>query len=221
MVGRKAQVADGNANPVVGGSSYQLHYTFGSSQVAKIVKSVSLNELYARYGNILWEDGKHKYNVSAFIAEINEILSSAEFSIFTQEMLDGVIGTLRGRGNSNATINRKMAALGKLLRKASKMGDIHSLPEFRRQKERAGRIRFLDVVEEDRLFEAIGRRSNEYHRLSVFLVDTGARLGEAIGLRWNDINEGRADLLAYEIWSQQISSVDYPRQSRLSKRIAA
>ena len=113
------------------------------------------DELYARYGNILWEDGKHKYNVSAFIAEINEILSSAEFSIFTQEMLDGVIGTLRGRGNSNATINRKMAALGKLLRKASKMGDIHSLPEFRRQKERAGRIRFLDVAEEDRLFEAI------------------------------------------------------------------
>ena len=192
MVGRKAQVADGNANPVVGGSSYQLHYSFGSSQVAKIVKSVSLNELYARYGNILWEDGKHKYNVSSFIAEINEILSSAEFSIFTQEMLDGAIGTLRGRGNSNATINRKMAALGKLLRKASKMGDIHSLPEFRRQKERAGRIRFLEVAEEDQLFEAIARRSNEYHRLSVFLVDTGARLGEAIGLRWNDIDSGRA-----------------------------
>ena len=106
-------------------------------------------------------------------------------------MLDGVIGTLRGRGNSNATINRKMAALGKLLRKASKMGDIHSLPEFRRQKERAGRIQFLDVAEEDRLFEAIARRSNEYHRLSVFLVDTGARLGEAIGLRWNDIDDGR------------------------------
>ena len=188
---RKAHVG-GIADRLVGESPYTIQYTFGSGQNAKLVRSVSLRELYTRYENILWEDGKHKYNVSAFIQEINEILYNAEFSIFTQEMLDDVIGTLRGRGNSNATINRKMAALSKLLRKACKMGDIHSLPEFRRQKERAGRIRFLDTVEEDRLFEAIARRTNEYYRLSVFLVDTGARLGEAIGLRWNDIDSGRA-----------------------------
>src|SRR3546814_10106842 len=31
-----------------------------------------------------------------------------------------------------------------------------------------------------------------YHALCIFLVDTGARLGEAIGLRWNDIHEERA-----------------------------
>src|SRR4029079_19390605 len=113
---------------------------------------------------------------------IDEILYNAEFSIFTQEMLDDAIGTLRGRGNSHATINRKMAALGKLLRKACKMGDIHSLPEFRRQKERAGRIRFLDIAEEDRLFAAIAARCPDSYRLSVFLVDTGCRLGEALGL---------------------------------------
>ena len=189
---RKARKG-GGVSPSFAGSlpPYAVQYTFGPSQIAKIVKDISLAELYARYEHILWEDGKHKYNVRAFVHEIDEILLSAKFSIFSQEMLDGVIGTLRGRGNSNATINRKMAALGKLLRKACKMGDIHSLPEFRRQKERAGRIRFLEAAEEDRLFQAIARRSNEYHRLSVFLVDTGARLGEAIGLRWNDVDSGR------------------------------
>ena len=82
--------------------------------------------------------------MKSFLGEINEIFLNSSFSTFDQETLDGLIGTLRERGNSNATINRKLAALSKLLRKACKMGDLHSLPEFRRQKERSGRIRFLD-----------------------------------------------------------------------------
>jgi integrase len=82
-------------------------------------------------------------------------------------------------------------ALSKLLRKAYKMGDIHSLPEFRRQKERAGRIRFLEYGEEDRLFAAVKARCEHSHRLSIFLVDTGCRLGEALGLIWNDIQQHR------------------------------
>ena len=138
-------------------------------------------------GKFCGKKARHKGNVKSFLGEIDEILLNSAFSMFDQDTLDSLIGTLRERGNSNATINRKMAALSKLLRKACKMGDIHSLPEFRRQKERQGRIRFLEYEEEDRLFAAIRSRSEEYYRLSVFLVDTGARLGEAIGLRWNDI----------------------------------
>lgn len=155
------------------------------------VKSYRVSELFSAYRDILWDDGRHKYNVSSFIGEIDEILLGERFSTFDQSTLDNLIGTLRQRGNSNATINRKMAALSKLLRKANKMGDIHSLPEFRRQKERSGRIRFLEREEEDRLFAAIRYRSEDAYRLSVFLVDTGCRLGEALGLIWNDIQEHR------------------------------
>jgi integrase len=71
------------------------------------------------------------------------------------------------------------------------MGDVISLPEFTRQKETQGRIRFLEFDEEDRLFSAIRAHSEDYYRLCVFLVDSGARLGEAIGLRWGDIHDGR------------------------------
>jgi integrase len=155
------------------------------------VKSYRIGELFSAYKDILWDDGRHKYNVSSFIGEIDEILFGERFSAFDQATLDNLIGTLRQRGNSNATINRKMAALSKLLRKAYKMGDIHSLPEFRRQKERAGRIRFLERDEEARLFAAIRSRSEDAWRLSVFLVDSGCRLGEALGLIWNDIQEHR------------------------------
>ncbi|TIN81485.1 MAG: site-specific integrase, partial [Mesorhizobium sp.] len=129
------------------------HFAVFSSQNSKFrytynkireVKSYRVSELFTAYRDILWDDGRHKYNVSSFIGEIDEILLGERFSTFDQNTLDSLIGTLRQRGNSNATINRKMAALSKLLRKAHKMGDIHSLPEFRRQKERAGRIRFLE-----------------------------------------------------------------------------
>ena len=156
-----------------------------------VVERFSLHMLFDKYKNILWEDGNHKYNVTSFIGELNEILLGERFSAFDQGTLDDLIGKLRERGNSNATINRKMAALSKLLRKAYKMGDIHSLPEFRRQKERAGRIRFLEYGEEDRLFAAIKARCEDSYRLCMFLVDTGCRLGEALGLIWNDIQGHR------------------------------
>jgi integrase len=151
----------------------------------------TIGELAGLYTDLLWEDGRHKVNVRSFLGEIDEIFAGKRFDTFDQRMLDSLIGTLRQRHNSNATINRKMAALSKLLRKAHKMGDVVSLPEFTRQKEAQGRIRFLEYDEEDRLFAAIRSHSEDYYRLCVFLVDTGARLGEAIGLRWGDIHDGR------------------------------
>ncbi|EJM98872.1 hypothetical protein PMI41_04634 [Phyllobacterium sp. YR531] len=177
---------------------YDLNYSPASNGSKRLVKEYSLGNLTAQYINILWDEGSHKTNVRSFLGEVSEILGGQRFSIFTQEMLDSVIGTLRERGNSNATINRKMAALSKLLRKASKMGDIYNLPEFRRQKERQGRIRFLESDEEARLFSAVRSRCEDSYRLSVFLVDTGCRLGEAIGLSWNDLQDARSTSGVYK-----------------------
>lgn len=174
------------------GQSYAVHYQFQTLGPIKVVKAQRLVTLLERYVDILWEAGSHKSNVSAFIRELDEILLGQSFDTFTDEMVDRLTGELRKRGNSNATINRKMAALSKLLRKAFKMGDLVSLPEFRRQKEKAGRIRFLEEDEEERLFDAIKTKDEHYHGLCVFLVDTGARLGEGIGLRWNDVHDRRA-----------------------------
>jgi len=155
------------------------------------VRSYSIRDLWDTYSNTLWEPGRHKDNVRSFLLEIDDLLLGAQFSCFGQSTIDSITQTLRERGNSNATINRKMAALSKLLRKAYKMGDIHSLPEFRRQKERQGRIRFLEPDEERYLFRAIAKRNADCHRLAIFLVDTGCRIGEALGLIWNDVQEDR------------------------------
>jgi integrase len=171
--------------------TYSLNYQFRSAPRFRTLPRASLRSLMERYVDLLWEPGSHKYNVTSFVGELDEILFGAEFSEFTDEMLDKLFSHLRKRGNSNATINRKMAALSKLLRKAHKMGDVQSLPEFKRLKEKAGRIRFLEPDEEVRLFEAIHEKSELYGRFCIFLIDTGARLGEGIGLRWQDIQGER------------------------------
>lgn len=171
--------------------NYNLNYNFSSLIQPKISKRVTLRWLLDRYSDVLWEPGSHKYNVLSFVGELDEILLGTTFTDFTDEMVDSLIAALRKRGNSNATINRKMAALSKLLRKAYRMGDIEGLPEFKRQREKAGRIRFLDPDEEARLFARILEISDLYGRLCIFLVDTGARLGEGIGLRWQDIQGER------------------------------
>lgn len=178
-------------------SAYSLHgrgwafnnagFSFGRAETATN-RGHGIAELYRRHHHVLWEESFHKYCVAGFIREIDAILQSERITEFPQEKLDFLVGELRSRGNSNGTINRKLSALRKLLKKALKMGEVHSLPEFRRLKERAGRLRFLDRDEEDALFAAIGSRSVIYANLSIFLVDTGARLGEALGLRWNDID---------------------------------
>jgi len=187
---RGLQESGGFSADASGGAdtNYRIHYDL---KFIRAVNEHSVRELFTKYSDLLWEPGRHKYNVTSFVGEIDEILLGRKFSVFDQETLDFTLGTLRERGNSNATINRKMAALSKLLRKAQKMGDIHNLPEFRRQKERAGRIRFLEPGEERQLFSAIEKRCRDSHRLAIFLVDTGCRLGEALGLIWNDVSTSR------------------------------
>ncbi|THV25752.1 tyrosine-type recombinase/integrase [Peteryoungia ipomoeae] len=171
--------------------NYSVHYQYSQGNILHEVRETSLRDLFAQYGDLLWMNGSHKYNVTNFIGELHDLLDVPRFSTFSQAMLDQLIGKLRKRGNSNATINRKMAALSKLLRKAYKMGDVHSLPEFKRQKEKAGRIRFLDRDEEDLLFSELRAHSELYYRFCLFLVDTGARLSEGLDLRWGDIHGNR------------------------------
>jgi len=196
--------------------SYLVHYQYRLNTPME-VKEISLRAMFGKYGDLLWLNGSHKYNVTNFISELHDLLDTPSFSSFSQEMLDQLIGKLRKRGNSNATINRKMAALSKLLRKAYKMGDIHSLPEFKRQKEKAGRIRFLDGEEETALFGEIRSHSELYYRFCIFLVDTGARLSEGLDLRWGDITESRATFWV----TKSGRSRSVPLTHRAAKAIAA
>jgi hypothetical protein len=99
-------------------ANYRVHYDLN---FIRVVHEHSVRELFGKYGDILWESGRHKYNVTSFVGEIDEILLSRKLSVFSQETLDSILGTLRERGNSNATIALRPAlACGNGIRGAAR-----------------------------------------------------------------------------------------------------
>lgn len=173
----------------------------------------SLRELLDKYGESLWPEGKHQKNVFSFVLEADEILFNRKFLAFTNDDLVQVREALRTKGNSVATINRKTMALSKLLRFARKSGDLAAVPEFKREKEPEERFRFLTPEEEYFLFDRIGQLNKLYQQLSIVLVDTGAKIGELIDLKWGDISlDNRHVRLAK-------GSADYERTIPITDRV--
>lgn len=121
---------------------------------------------------------------------------------------------LRKAGNSGSTINRKLAALSKLLRFAADEGLCSAPSRIKGEKAGKGRDRFLTHEEEDKLL-ALLRLWNQGDVLDlvIFLLDTGARLGEALAVRWPDLNGGRVTFFDTKNGS--------PRSVPLTKRVKA
>lgn len=150
----------------------------------------SLRDLWQKYSQILWESGSYRVTAGSFIEEIDDILVSKGYNILDLQVVDEIVSELRRKGNRNSTINRKLAIFYKLLRKAHTMGIITRVPVYLRLRENNARVRFLTNEEEDSLFSAIKSRSEDHYRLCIFLIDSGARVGEALNLKWQDINAG-------------------------------
>jgi integrase len=155
-------------------------------------RDVTLRELSDRFSDTLWEPGKHKLSCISFVLEIHEIMLLKGIRHFDDHLVDILIAEFRKKSNRNATINRKLSAMYKLLRKAERSGMIKRLPSYVRLPEKNGRIRFFTLEEEGRFFEAMRARSEDHYRLCLFLIDTGARVGEALGLKWGDLTRDRA-----------------------------
>ena len=102
------------------------------------------------------------------------------------------ITSLKREGNANATINRKISNLSKLLKHARKSGLITQVPEFDRQSEGEGRIRFLSDTEENKLIGLLYRWGQEpYAEYVKFLLYTGCRPSEAGRVEWRDVSANR------------------------------
>ncbi len=154
-----------------------------SSQFDNIIK------LWAAYSDLLWENGKHKNSCHVYAQEIHSIMKMECVQSYDNRLLDVLVIAFRNKGNRNSTINRKMSLLSKLLRKHHKNGFLDRLPEFSKLPENNSRIRFLSLEEEDAIFKALGDIEPDYKKLAMVLVDTGARIGEALNLSWPDCFE--------------------------------
>jgi integrase len=162
-----------------------------------------------------WEGSKGErttmLNAQAAVAYFG---AGTPLDAITTDRIDGYAGHLKERGNSNGTINRKLAALSAILRTAHERTKLRAMPHIPRQKEAEGRLRWLRDDEELRLLQTVLRLYPEVHGLTVFLLDTGLRLGEALRLTWRDVDLGLQGNRVH-VWE---TKADKPRTVPLTAR---
>lgn len=102
---------------------------------------------------------------------------------------------LSGLGQSGATVNRKLAALSKVLSFAKSLDALDKMPTISRRPEGEPRERYLREYEVEALVNTLRHWGKpEEAALVAFLVDTGARLGEALRVRVMDVAADRVTL---------------------------
>lgn len=124
-------------------------------------------------------------------------------------------------GRTPATVNRYLANLRAILRMAHlEWGTLPQVPRFKLFRLNNERDRWLRESEEQRLLDTC-RSTPHLHQLVTFLLDSGARLGEATDLRWYDVDlpkRGRATVRFLVTKSGKPRSVPLPKRTDLMLR---
>ena len=68
----------------VGVPDYSVHYQYRQGTILHEVRETNLRELFGKYGDLLWMNGSHKYNVTNFIGELHDLLDVPSFSTFSR-----------------------------------------------------------------------------------------------------------------------------------------
>ena len=155
-------------------------------------KQIIWSDLHSQAMNRIWKGTKSEPTASVntqsavdFFGPTNIV---AELSV---QQIDAYVDNLQSKGNSNATINRKLSALSKMLKFALDRELITKLPKISKRKESNGRIRWLTPQEEHKLVQHYNETNRpDLATFVMFLLDTGARVGEALAVKWKDFSNG-------------------------------
>ena len=121
------------------------------------------------------ENGKPGKSVNLGVP-IARITTDAARTFAQKRLRDGV---------GNATINRSLASLRRMLRIAQEDGKIQMAPKIRMLKEPPARKGFLQREDFDKLLAAL---PDTLKPLVTFLYFDGVRCGEALAIQWNQVD---------------------------------
>lgn len=137
----------------------------------------------------VWERARGSTSQITYSKQVVDFLgASTPVSGVTKFHMQQLADHFLDQGNSLATVNRKLAALSRMLTEAVEHGVIDKKPRAPMAKEMAHQIRFLTPDEEERLllaFDHLGLM--HWHRFTQVAIDTGMRLGELMRLRWEHL----------------------------------
>ncbi|UMY15627.1 site-specific integrase [Methylobacterium organophilum] len=143
-----------------------------------------------------------------------EIGPSMPIHKITSHAIDKARSKLLESGNAKATVNRKVAALSKMLSVARSLGIIAVVPVMERFKEAQHRIRRFTPQEEATTLRYFEQRSNQDMQDYVALsLDTGLRRGEVLGLRFHNVVDGRVQVFGTHAKSSKSRTVPLTKRA--------
>lgn len=137
------------------------------------------------------------------------------------QLLTEYVYKLQDGGMKPGSINRRLASISKALSEAAKLGKLAAVPPMPKQPDPGKRVRFITPEEEQRLLVRcdclIERDAVRMRHLIVFLVDTGARISEALNLKLENVTDQAV------LFEDTKSTIDKPKHRRvpLTNRAAA
>lgn len=138
----------------------------------------------------IWKDVKSARSIEINLGVLYKYLGAdTPLSSITPMAIDRMVRRMGDDGKSGGTINRKLAVLSKLLKKAASYGIISTVPQIERQKEGKARQRVLTSVEEQQVLAwAEHTGLDTFGNVVTFLLYTGCRVGELYRLTSADIS---------------------------------
>jgi integrase len=132
---------------------------------------------------------------------VNEIGPEVHPKDVDDAIIAGLVNTFLDLGNVGATVNRKLSALSKLLKKARRRKWISEVPEIPWQRDSAMRLRFFTEAEEGKILGYFRTTHDmEMDDLCIFAVDSGGRLSELLKATVMDLqapSDGRSGAIVF------------------------
>jgi len=163
-----------------------------------------------------WKQNKDAFRTYRRACLLVDLLGNIPLGKIDESMLHKLLKKLRRQGATPATINRYLANLKTILRLKKQDFDFIKL-----NKEKKGRIRVVSKEEEEQIVHLLKETQHTKRRyfypdvgdLVQVLIDTGMRLGEALALKYDDID---FDTNLISIW---VNKGDRPRSIPMTKRV--
>lgn len=182
-------------------------------------ESLAVSQRFGEFANssfeYLWGDVKSTQKMRVLLsALINDVGPDTQLSTINTVYLKHLVQTWRNKGNANATVNRKLAQISRLLKHAYELEIVTRVPPIPRLKEAEGRTRFLSEDEETNLlhtFHVWGM--DQYKNMTTFLLYTGCRCGEALNLKWTDVNFEKNLVTFWETKGGRARTIPLPKKA--------
>ena len=153
-------------------------------KAAPITLKAALDSTFKRFWEGTKSEVENKKKINSILKDWGE---SRYLNSIDARAIDDWMETLKARGNTNATVNRKMTCLSMAFKWAIGRDHVVAKPKMERLKESTGRIRFISVDEEAKLLGHLNEMNRpDVHDAVVIMLDSGCRLGELLRMQAKD-----------------------------------